>query len=63
MTAGLSGFRTIELKRMQKNDFDPRPPKPKWKLRAECDKSRKQHIIPMVPELAEVLLEPWKSLG
>jgi hypothetical protein len=60
--AAYSGLRRSELKRLQKQDCDPRGPKPRWKIRAEVTKNGVEAKLPMLPDCAAVLLPIWEAL-
>lgn len=61
LTAALSGYRLNELRRMETDDLNPLGEQPEWKLRAEIDKSRVLHRVPMLKELAAILAPYWQA--
>lgn len=60
--AALSGFRRVELGRMEKRDFHPVGDRPIWRLRAEAAKNRRLDVVPIVPDALPLALELWQSL-
>ena len=60
LIAGLSGLRRSEVARLEKRDVNLSGT-PTWRLRAEATKSRRQEIIPMLPEAAEKIIEALET--
>lgn len=61
LVAGLSGLRRLELRRLEKRDVQPEGEQPTWRLRAEIDKSRRKNVVPIHPEILEIIRQRWSE--
>lgn len=61
LVAGLSGLRRLELRRLEKRDLSPEDESPTWHLRAAIDKSRRKNVVPIHPEILEVVRRRWAA--
>jgi integrase len=51
LIASLSGFRRVELARMEGQDFALDNNRPRWQARASVSKNKRQDAVPIVPDL------------
>lgn len=62
LTAGLSGLRRRELRRLEKRDLSPVGGKPTWHLRPEATKGKRRDVVPILTELLPELRAHWEAL-
>lgn len=62
LIAALSGYRRKELRLMEKRDVSPEGDRPKWHLRAECAKNRSCDVVPVVPDILDLVRRVHASL-
>lgn len=62
LTAGLSGLRRRELRRLEKRDLTPIGKQPTWHLRPEATKGKRRDVVPILAELLPELRAHWESL-
>jgi integrase len=62
LVASFSGLRRSELRRLQKQDWTPTGPHPRWHIRAEVTKNGRSADLPTLPDCAETIRPSWEKL-